>query len=234
MMSYLSLESDVIKGKKDDITNRCKQLKAKREAIRLMDILSDLDKLIDDSLSGSLRIQNIVNDLKSFSRVDSKKASQMDLIAQVIDPALRLAANNIKYKCRVNKSLSPLPLYLGHPGELSQVIMNLLVNASDAIENQGDITITCDVIDSHIHINISDNGSGMDQEQRLKIFDPFYTTKEPGKGTGLGLSISHGIIQKYAGELNVESQLGKGTTFNIRLPIPSVMENHISDGSDED
>ena len=74
----------------------------------------------------------------------------------------------------------------------------------------------------------------MDQEQRLKIFDPFYTTKEPGKGTGLGLSISHGIIQKYAGELNVESQLGKGTTFNIRLPIPSVMENHISDGSDED
>ena len=233
ILDYLSLESDLINGEINNITNRCKQLKAKRESIKLMDILNDLDKLIDDSLNGSSRIQNIVNDLKSFSRVDSKKASEVDLIEQVINPALRLAANNIKYKCWVNKSLSPLPLYMGHPGELCQVIMNLLVNASDAIENQGDITITSELIDSHIHISISDNGSGMDQDQRLKIFDPFYTTKEPGKGTGLGLSISHGIIQKYAGELNVKSQLGQGTTFSIRLPIPSVMEKHIPDDSDE-
>lgn len=233
MLDYLSLESDLIKNPIDDVKSRCKQLKAKRESIKLMDILSDLDKLIDDSLSGSMRIQNIVNDLKSFSRVDSKQASKVDLIEQVIDPALRLAANNIKYKCRVNKSLSPLPLYLGHPGELSQVIMNLLVNASDAIENQGDITITSEVADSHIKIEISDNGSGIEQEHLLKIFDPFYTTKEPGRGTGLGLSISHGIIQKYAGELNVKSQLGTGTTFTIQLPIPSIMEEQVLEGSDE-
>ncbi len=233
MLDYLSLESDMIKGPKGDISDRCKQLKAKRESIKLMDILSDLDKLIDDSLSGSMRIQNIVNDLKSFSRVDSKKASHVDLIEQVINPALRLAANNIKYKCRVNKSLSPLPLYMGHPGELSQVIMNLVVNASDAIENKGDINITCGVVGSHIKIEISDNGSGIDKEHILNIFDPFFTTKEPGKGTGLGLSISHGIIQKYAGELTVESQLGSGTTFTIQLPFPSVMEKQLTDDKDE-
>jgi signal transduction histidine kinase len=233
MLDYLSLESDLIKGQKNGLIERCKQLKSKRESVKLMDILSDLDKLIDDSLSGSMRIQNIVNDLKSFSRVDSKKASKVDLIEQVIDPALRLAANHIKYKCRVNKSLSPLPLYTGHPGELSQVIMNLVVNASDAIESQGDITINSDVIDSHIQIDISDSGSGIDPSHLSKIFDPFFTTKEPGKGTGLGLSISHGIIQKYAGELNVHSQQGKGTTFSIRLPIPSVMEKHIQEDSHE-
>ena len=221
--AYQLLESDLINEKHENVTEKACALKQKRIDIKLDDVLIDLDKLIDDSLNGSQRIQNIVNDLKSFSRVDTKKPLTIDLIHQVIDPALRLASNHIKYKCCVNKSLSPLPSYVCHPGELCQVIMNLLVNAADAIDVQGDITLTCELVDSNIKIEVKDSGCGIEVGHLSKIFDPFFTTKEPGKGTGLGLSISHSIIQKYSGELRVDSQPGQGSCFTVLLPVPSVL-----------
>ncbi len=111
--------------------------------------------------------------------------------------------------------------------------MNLLVNAADAIDVQGDITLTCELMGSNIKIEVKDSGCGIENGHLSKIFDPFFTTKEPGKGTGLGLSISHSIIQKYSGELRVDSQPGQGSCFTVVLPVPSVLINNDMGESDE-
>ena len=97
--------------------------------------------------------------------------------------------------------------------------MNLLVNAAHAIEKQGEISIKTWCDGEWIHISISDTGCGIPGENLNKIFDPFFTTKEVGKGTGLGLSITYDIVKKHSGEINVQSEVGKGTTFIIKLPL---------------
>ena len=182
-------------------------------------ILSDMDDLIKDSLDGTNRIKNIVQDLKNFSRVDSVKKNLTDLNEDVIETALRLVWNEIKYKCTLEKDLNPLPLYPCNSGELSQVILNLLVNASDAVTEKGIISISSRLMEDYIEIKISDNGSGINDNDLNKLFDPFFTTKEIGKGTGLGLSISHRIIEKHGGILSVASRINEGTVFTIMLPI---------------
>jgi len=181
--------------------------------------LKDMHNLITDSIDGSRRIKNIVKDLKNFSRVDNIEKTPVDINSEVIEIALRLVWNELKYKCTLNKSLSPLPIYKCNPGELSQVILNLLVNASDAIKDNGEISISSTFMENYIQIQVSDNGSGIENKDLIKLFDPFFTTKDVGKGTGLGLSISHRIIEKHGGVLSVASQVGHGTVFTIMLPI---------------
>jgi signal transduction histidine kinase len=100
--------------------------------------------------------------------------------------------------------------------------MNLLVNAAQAIEERGDITIETLALDGHVVIRVSDTGRGIPPQHLSRIFDPFFTTKAVGKGTGLGLAISHGIVEKHRGTIDVESEVGKGTTFTIRLPIEGI------------
>jgi signal transduction histidine kinase len=130
----------------------------------------------------------------------------------------------LKYKCDVHKKLGELPPIRCYPGQLNQVFLNLLVNAAQAIEERGDITIETRTLDGHIVIRISDTGRGMPPEHLSRIFQPFFTTKAVGKGTGLGLAISHGIIQKHHGTIDVESEPGKGTTFTIRLPVEGIAD----------
>ncbi len=182
-------------------------------------ILSDIPMLLDDSISGTVRIQKIVKDLKQFSRIDDTGLKWADLNEEVIETALRIVWNELKYKCKLNKSLAPLPKYKCRPGELGQVIMNLLLNASDAISVKGEVTLTSEATDMAINISVADTGLGIAEEYILKIFDPFYTSKEIGKGTGLGLSISQSIIEKHGGTISVESELNKGTVFTVSLPL---------------
>lgn len=106
-----------------------------------------------------------------------------------------------------------------YPAQLDQVFMNLILNGAHSIEEQGEITIHTAVDDQDVVVKISDTGSGIKPENLPKLFDPFFTTKAVGKGTGLGLSISHGIVQKHNGTIEVDSEVGVGTTFTIRLPI---------------
>jgi two-component system NtrC family sensor kinase len=187
-------------------------------------IMADIDTLLVDSLRGTERIHNIVKDLKSFSRVDDGDTKEVELNEEVIETALRLVWNEMKYKCTLKKSLTALPLINCRPGELSQVIMNLLINACDAIEQEGEVTLSSHCENSSITIEVSDTGTGISDEHVLKLFDPFFTTKDIGKGTGLGLSISHGIVQRHGGSLTVSSQLGKGTTFTVNLPVEAPTE----------
>ncbi|ODS23399.1 hypothetical protein AB835_08925 [Candidatus Endobugula sertula] len=182
-------------------------------------ILEDIDALLAESLSGTERIQHIVKDLKSFSRTNDNEVTNVDLNEEVIEAALCLVWNELKYKCTLEKELAALPKVDCIPSEVSQVIMNLLVNASDAIAETGTITLKSYTKGEWVFMEVSDTGSGISEENTLKLFDPFYTTKEIGKGTGLGLAISQGIIKNHGGIITVTSELGKGTTFTIRLPI---------------
>lgn len=187
-------------------------------------VLEDLDDILSESKNGCERIRDIVANLKSFARVDDMQLKESD-INEGIEAALKIAWNELKYKCTIKKDLNPLPLINCYLGQLNQVFMNLLINAAHAIEEMGEVAIHTEATEKDIIIEISDTGSGISPEHLENIFDPFFTTKKVGEGTGLGLSISHGIIQKHNGTIDVQSVEGKGTTFTIHLPINRAPEN---------
>ncbi len=216
---YDGLEKQIENENNEQVNATLKSIKNYKKDTNIEYTLKDMHNLISDSIDGSRRIKNIVKDLKNFSRVDNIEKTPVDINSDVIEIALRLVWNELKYKCTLNKSLSPLPIYKCNPGELSQVILNLLVNACDAIKDNGEISISSTFMEDYIQIQVSDNGSGIENKDLIKLFDPFFTTKEVGKGTGLGLSISHRIIEKHGGVLSVASQVGHGTVFTIMLPI---------------
>lgn len=185
-------------------------------------ILKDIENLINESKEGSVRIKEIVQNLKSFARLDESQMKESDL-NEGLEATLKILWNELKYKCEVTKNYGKLPMLYCYPGQLNQVFLNLLVNSAQAIPEHGKIHIETNSDDSHILIKISDTGTGITKENLKKIFDPFFTTKPVGKGTGLGLSISFGIIQKHDGTIEVESEPGKGTTFTIKLPVKRIV-----------
>lgn len=140
-------------------------------------------------------------------------------INDVIQNALDLTANEIKYKAETVKDLRAVSRVECFPQQISQVLINLLVNAAQAITEHGTVKVSSYEDDKNVYISVEDSGQGMDEETKEKIFDPFFTTKPVGQGTGLGLSISYEIIvDHHNGSLEVESQLGQGSTFKISLP----------------
>jgi len=181
-------------------------------------LIDDMQQLIDESIDGAGRIAEIVKELKLFSRPDSGNKEELN-VNQCIKSTINLLKNEIKFKADLEVNLGNIPTTLGYPGSLNQVILNLIVNASHAIEDFGRIGIRTRQQENAIVIEVEDNGCGMEQDIINSIFDPFFTTKEVGVGTGLGLSISAGIIKKHEGKINVESTVGKGTCFQIVLPI---------------
>jgi len=177
----------------------------------------DVNEAFTDSVEGLTRIQDIVASLKGFARTDATGKETMS-VNSCIESTLKLVQSELKYKADLQLELNDLPNIKGRPGEISQVILNLLTNAIDAVDSSGLIKIKTEVGNNCVSISVSDNGDGIEDEQLNKVFDPFFTTKETGKGTGLGLSISHSIIQQHGGTMRVASTKGKGTTFHISLP----------------
>jgi signal transduction histidine kinase len=188
-----------------------------RRQLKIEHIIGDIRELINESRDGACRVKNIVQDLKTFSRVDEAEC-QLASINDCIDTTINVVWNEIKYKATLKKDLGRLPLLLCHPLQLSQVFMNLLLNAVQAIDRQGEINVKTWAEDGQIHVAVADNGCGMPPEIRGKIFEPFFTSKKVGQGTGLGLSISYDIIKKHRGDIRVESEVGKGTTFILMIP----------------
>jgi two-component system NtrC family sensor kinase len=181
-------------------------------------LLDDMESLVAENRDGLDRVVQILRDLKAFSRADEDAPGPVNL-NEVIDEALTLARNEIKYKAEVRTELGELPPIPGHPGQLSQVFINMLVNAAHAIEQKGTITITTRADGDRIVATVSDTGCGMTPEVQRRIFDPFFTTKDRGKGTGLGLSIALEIVQNHGGTIDVESTPGQGTTFTLTFPV---------------
>jgi two-component system NtrC family sensor kinase len=185
-------------------------------------IISDSKDIIAESLDGLKRVKDIVSDLKTFSHTDEADIQDAD-INHCIDVTLKMIWNELKYKCTVIKDYGELPLLHCYARQLNQVFMNLLVNAGQAIEEQGEITITTRCLDDTIYVSIKDSGEGIPSENMEHLFDPFFTTKPVGTGTGLGLSISYNIMKKHGGTIKVDSAgKGQGTTFTLELPLKGV------------
>jgi len=198
-------------------------MKALRQKVDLAFLKEDIPLLMGESKEGISRVKRIVQDLKDFSRVDSTQDWQWVNLHHGIDSTANIVANEIRYKADVVKEYGQLPEVECLPSQLNQVFMNLLVNSAHAMgEERGRITIRSGVEGEKIWLEFSDTGSGIPEEIRQKIFDPFFTTKPVGKGTGLGLSLSYGIIQKHNGRIEVRSEIGKGSTFRITLPVKHV------------
>ncbi len=188
-----------------------------REELEVDSILEDGVELINESLNGAMRVTKIVQDLKNFSRVDAPERESVTLTV-CLESALTICFNELKYVATIRKEYGVQPEILCHNGQLNQVFLNLLVNAGQAIDPPGEIILRTWHDDAFACASVSDTGKGMTEEVRKRIFEPFFTTKDVGKGTGLGLSISHEIIKKHQGELLVESAVGLGTTFTVKLP----------------
>lgn len=182
-------------------------------------IREDIGQLMHESKDGLSRVRKIVLDLKSFAHAGGQDWEWADL-HQGLDSTLNIVWNEIKYKSKVVKEYGDLPKVNCMISQLNQVFMNLLVNASHAIEAQGTITLrTACLNDTEVCIEVSDTGKGIAPEHLTRVFEPFFTTKAVGKGTGLGLSLSYGIVQKHHGRIEVESTVGQGTTFRVIIPI---------------
>lgn len=182
---------------------------------------SDLPELIKSCKEGANRAKNIIQDLKSFSRMEEVAITDVD-ISHEIDMTLNILHNKIKNKAEVHKEyMENIPKIEAFGGQLNQVFMNILDNAVSAIEKHGDIWIRINKDESgkNIVLEIEDNGVGMDSETAKKVFDPFFTTKPVGQGTGLGMSITHKIIKNHQGNIRLDSKEGVGTKFIITLPL---------------
>ncbi|MEJ0085726.1 MAG: ATP-binding protein [Pseudomonadota bacterium] len=185
---------------------------------------------VSDGLS---RIAEIVRSMKDFSHADQNEMSQVDL-NRAINSTLVIARSEYKMVADLETDFAPLPAITCHGGQINQVVLNLLVNAAHAIADvvketggRGKITVKTRVVDQHVVISVADTGGGIPAQIRAHIFDPFFTTKEVGRGTGQGLSIARGVARAHGGSLDFETEVGKGTTFYIRLPISQSHEEFI-------
>jgi signal transduction histidine kinase len=179
----------------------------------------DLLRIIKSGKSGATRIREIVSSLRSFSHLGEAEVKSARLESG-IDDTLALLQNQVKgSNINVVRDYHLNVSVLCRPGQLNQVFMNILSNAIQAIGENGTITINTRREDEWAIVQITDTGRGMPPEVISHIFNPFFTTKAVGEGTGLGLSISHGIIQDHGGKIAVDSEVGRGTTFTLRIPF---------------
>jgi signal transduction histidine kinase len=196
------------------------ELRALRNEIELEFLKEDIPTLMRESREGIVRVRKIVQDLKDFSHVDASPDWQFANLIQGIDSTLNVVNNELKYKADVVKDYGDIPWVQCMPSQINQVVMNLVINAAHAMgAERGKITVRTGAEADKVWIEVADTGSGIHKDVLPRIFDPFYTTKPVGKGTGLGLSLSYGIVQKHHGSIDVQSEVGQGTTVRVMLPI---------------
>jgi two-component system NtrC family sensor kinase len=191
-------------------------------------LISDFGKAVRESLEGSERIRHIVQDLRAFSHQDTAERVESDL-NQCLDSTANIVWTMMKHSVTLTKQYDELPPVYCFPMQLKQVFMNLIVNAYQAIEARaeadrarGEIRLRTELRGDGIAISVTDNGTGIAADALDRIFDPFFTTKEVGVGTGLGLSTSFNIVRRHGGTIRVESVVGQGSTFEVRLPLEAV------------
>lgn len=199
------------------------QLRALRDTIELDYLRADVPSLVAESLDGVTRVEKIVRDLKGFSHVGDAEWKPFDL-HQGLESTLNVVAHELKYKAELVREYGELPLVECMPFQVNQVFLNLLVNATQAMQSRGRITLRTGCDGEFAWVAVSDTGAGIAPAALGRIFEPFFTTKPVGVGTGLGLSVSWDIVRRHGGTIDVESELGTGTTFTVRLPVQRVAE----------
>jgi signal transduction histidine kinase len=225
LQMYCQLIGDIEASEKSEVLDKAAVINRTRNSMRIDFILDDIAGLFDDSREGLKRVTNIVKTLRDFSRVDQLGSHDIYNINDGVKTTLIVVTNEVKYDIDVEAELSEVPPVICNAGQINQVLLNLLINAAQAIKSherndKGKIKIRTYTTNDDVVCEISDNGPGIGPDCLPHIFDPFFTTKPVGQGTGLGLSISYDIIvTKHKGNLLVDSSLGKGTQFTMKLPI---------------
>jgi signal transduction histidine kinase len=181
-------------------------------------VLNDIESILKESTEGLERIKKIVMDLKVFARKEEEAKSPVNL-NDLLDGVINIVWNEIKYKAELKKDYGQIPQVLCRSQRMGQVFINLFINAVQAIERSGTISVRTYSDAKQVYVEISDTGKGIPEENMSKIFEPFFTTREDGKGTGLGLSISYDIVKAHNGTITVESMVGKGSKFTVSLPV---------------
>jgi len=200
-----------------DAAVRLREVKERADMAFLRD---DVPALMQESKEGIERVRRIVQSLKDFSRVDDAPTWQFASLHEGIDAILSLIGNEIRVQADVVKRYANLPHVECVASEINQVVMNLVVNAAQAMgSRRGTIVVSTGHSDDTVWLEVDDNGSGIAPDVLPRIFDPFFTTKPVGQGCGLGLAQSYGIVQKHGGRIDVYSELGRGTTFRVSLPL---------------
>jgi PAS domain S-box-containing protein len=188
-------------------------------------LLQNLPQALDRSLEGLGRVATIVRSMKEYAHPDQKEMRPADL-NRCISSTLTIARNEFKYVADLELQLGDLPPVVCHAGDINQVVLNLVVNAGHAVgdlvkgtERRGRITVTTRAEGTSVIVAVADTGGGIPANVRDRIFDPFFTTKEVGRGTGQGLAIARKIVLNHGGQLTFETEVDRGTTFFLRLPI---------------
>ena len=180
--------------------------------------LQVMDSANDVISSGTQRVTGIVRSLRAFARLDDAEMREADL-EEGIESTIPLIQHELKQGIAIEKAYGGIPTVACYPSRLNQVFLNILVNASQAIEKEGTLSIRTSSDDRHAQIQFIDTGSGIPEADLARVFDPGFTTKGVGVGTGLGLSICYQIIQDHGGEISIESEVGVGTTVTVTLPL---------------
>lgn len=167
---------------------------------------------------GLARINDLVLKLRAFSRLDEGSSKKVN-VRESIDSVLTILGHRLEPRIRLTTDLAGPTYLLCHPGLFNQALMNLISNAIDAIDGEGEIGVFTQAVDSNYRIVVQDSGSGIDPKLKDRVFEPFFTTKPVGQGTGLGLSIAYSIVQKHGGRLEVEDAPGGGTRMIMQVPI---------------
>ncbi|WP_305731144.1 ATP-binding protein [Trichlorobacter ammonificans] len=219
MISFLEVQEEAFVASAPESLRTA--IEEKRRKLKISHLVKEFDAVVAESLEGTERVKRIVLNLKGFSRLGEPEARSID-IHDCLESTLGIVWNELRYKADIRKNYGLVPKLYCYPQQLNQVFMNLLINASQAIEQWGEISITTWADDESLFVAIGDTGCGIAEEYRARVFEPFFTTKQVGVGTGLGLHIAHEIIQRHHGEIVVKNAVPAGTVFTIRLPLHGV------------
>lgn len=192
---------------------------------QIKDDLDDAKQLIQESVQGSQQVRDIIKNLKGFIHTNEEMDLKNACLNEGIQSTIKMVNNAVKDKLDIKTDLGDLPLIPCLAGQLNQVFMNLITNASDAMPEKGELHITSKCTDSNISLTFSDNGPGIPDEVIGKIFDPFFTTKDVGAGSGLGLSISYKIIEEHGGSIIVANNHQGGAQLTIQIPFKAGESN---------
>lgn len=222
LKKYQAIQKNIFEN--EDVLEQLKEVKKLEDERNIGFVITDSQDLLKESIEGARRIKEIVLGLKSISGQNDYKIRKSN-INTLLESTLAIMSSQLKYHSEVIRDLDPrVPEIFCYPDHLNQVFLNILLNASQAIQKDGRIEVSSHLVDTEIEIQIKDNGCGIPPEVMQRIFEPFYTTKEAGEGTGLGLAIAHDILQMHHGQIEVSSEEGKGSVFVIRLPVQGVGE----------
>ncbi len=224
LKAYQKMEMMLREGELSELEAQLESVRELVSRIEEMALADRTRKTLAESNLGLQRIQELVTNLRNFSRLDEAALKTVNL-SENIDASLMIATNLVKHKAEVIKNYTPNLMVECYPAQLNQVFLNLITNAAQAIETFGKITITTQLEQDKAIIKIADTGIGIPEQNLKKIFEPFFTTKPVGQGTGLGLSIVYKIIEQHNGTIDVKSKVGEGTEFTITLPVKQAKQS---------